>query len=123
LLRDDDHSRSGDESAWWRDQTGSTESVQREPKMTTFTGTVHKLSLALAFAGSFSALSSTSSFAFSAEAQQMCTGDAFRLCSSEIPSVPKITACMIKHRSDLTSGCRAVMDRDLAKASSKVAAQ
>jgi len=31
---------------------------------------------------------STSSFAFSAEAQQMCTGDAFRLCSSEIPEFP-----------------------------------
>ncbi|MFL6792821.1 MAG: hypothetical protein ACJ8EE_16800 [Bradyrhizobium sp.] len=88
-----------------------------------FTRTIRKASLALAFATSFSALSSTSSFAFSAEAQQLCTGDAFRLCSSEIPNIPKITACMIKHRSDLTSGCRAVMDRDLAKASSTVAAQ
>ena len=44
--------------------------------------------------------------AFSAEAQQQCTGDAFRLCSSEIPNIPKITACMIKHRSDLSTGCR-----------------
>ena len=30
----------------------------------------------------------------------MCTGDAFRLCSSEIPNIPKITACMIKHRAE-----------------------
>ena len=37
------------------------------------------------------------SFAFSAEAQQMCTGDAFSLCSSEIPNIPAITACMFKH--------------------------
>jgi hypothetical protein len=28
---------------------------------------------------------------------------------------------MIKHRSDLSAGCRAVMDRDLAQKSSKVA--
>ncbi|MGB8400109.1 hypothetical protein [Bradyrhizobium sp.] len=79
-----------------------------------FTSTVRKVSLALTFAASFSALSSTASFAFSAEAQQMCTSDAFRLCSSEIPNIPAITSCMKKHRADLSSGCRAVMDRDLA---------
>jgi hypothetical protein len=44
--------------------------------------------------------------------------DAFRLCSSEIP---KITACMIKQRANLRSGCRAVMGRDMAKKSSNVA--
>ena len=54
-----------------------------------------------------------------ASAQQQCTGDAFRLCSSEIPNVPKITACMMKHRSDLSAGCRAVMDKDLAKGASR----
>ena len=81
---------------------------------TLFTNTVRKISLALALSISFAAVSSTASFAFSSEAQQQCTGDAFRLCSSEIPNIPKITACMIKHRSDLSTGCRAVMDRDLA---------
>jgi hypothetical protein len=79
-----------------------------------FTNTVRKVSLALVLAASFSAAASTSSFAFSAEAQQMCTGDAFRLCSSEIPNISKITACMMKQRASLSSGCRAVMDRDLA---------
>ena len=68
----------------------------------------------LAFAVSLSALSVQPSFAFSAEAQQMCTSDAFRFCSSEIPSIPAITACMFKHRTELSNGCRAVMDRDLA---------
>ena len=53
----------------------------------------------------------------------MCTGDAFRLCSYEIPDIPKITACMIKQRASLSSGCRAVLDRDLAAQSRKVAAQ
>jgi hypothetical protein len=88
------------------------------------TKTIHQAGLILAFAVSISALSSTSSFAFSAEAQQMCTGDAFRLCSSEIPNIPKITACMYKNRSSLSTGCRAVMDRDLAaQKSSKVASE
>jgi hypothetical protein len=86
--------------------------------------TLRQAGLVLAFAVSLSPLSSTSSFAFSAEAQQMCTGDAFRLCSSEIPNIPKITACMYKHRADLSTGCRTVMDRDLAaRQSSRVAAQ
>ena len=82
-----------------------------------------RISIALTLAASLSTLCSTASFAFTAEAQQMCTGDAFRLCSAEIPNIPKITACMYKHRTELTSGCRAVMDRDLARNASKIAAQ
>ena len=88
-----------------------------------FTRTIRQAGFALAFAVSFSALSATSSFAFSAEAQQMCTGDAFRLCGSEIPDVSRITACMLKKRASLSTGCRAVMDRDLAQQTNKVAAQ
>jgi hypothetical protein len=88
-----------------------------------FTRTIRQAGLVLAFAVSFSALSSSSSFAFSAEAQEMCTGDAFRLCSSEIPNISKITACMMKHRADLSSGCRTVMDHDLAVQSGKVASK
>jgi hypothetical protein len=85
------------------------------------TKTIRQAGLMLAFAVSVSALSPTSSFAFSAEAQQMCTGDAFRLCSAEIPNIPAITACMVKHRTDLSAGCRAVMDKDMAQQSNKVA--
>ena len=97
---------------------------QWEPKMTAFfTNAVRKAGLALAVAASFSAFTSTSGFAFSAEAQQMCTGDAFRLCSSEIPNISKITACMVKQRANLSSGCRAVMDRDFAAQSGKVASK
>ncbi|MBI5263885.1 MAG: hypothetical protein HY852_18920 [Bradyrhizobium sp.] len=77
--------------------------------------TLRQAGLVLAFTVALSTLSSTAGLAYTAEAQQMCTGDAFRLCSSEIPNIPKITACMIKHRSDLSPGCRAVMERDLAK--------
>ena len=87
------------------------------------TQTIRQAGLIVAFAVSISAISSTSSFAFSAEAQSMCTGDAFRLCSSEIPNIPKITACMVKNRASLSTGCRTVMDRDFAAQKSKVAAQ
>jgi hypothetical protein len=91
--------------------------------MTAFlTTTIRQAGLTLAFAASFSALSSSASLAFSSEAQQMCTGDAFRLCSSDIPNIPAITACMYKHRADLSAGCRTVMDRDLAQ-QAKVAAK
>ena len=92
--------------------------------MTNRTQTIRQAGLMLAFAVSISALSSTSSFAFSAEAQQMCTGDAFRLCSSEIPNIPKITACMVKNRANLSAGCRSVMDHDMAaQKSNKVASE
>jgi hypothetical protein len=92
--------------------------------MTAFlSSTLRRAGLVAAFAVSFSALSSSASFAFSAEAQQMCTSDAFRLCSSEIPNIPAITACMYKHKADLSTGCRTVMDRDLAAQRSTVAAK
>jgi 2-methylcitrate dehydratase PrpD len=54
-----------------------------------------KSALVAACAVSFSTLP-TSSYAFSPEAQHMCTGDAFRLCSSEIPDIPRVTTCMTK---------------------------
>ncbi|WP_320416107.1 hypothetical protein [Bradyrhizobium roseum] len=50
--------------------------------------------------------------AFASDAQQMCTGDAMRLCGHEIPNVQRITACMHKQRANVSPGCRAVMDRD-----------
>jgi hypothetical protein len=86
-----------------------------------FRRTIRQAGAVLAVAASIAVLSAQPSFAFSAEAQQMCTSDAFRLCSSDIPNIPAITACMFKHRGELSSGCRAVMDRDLA-AKGKVAA-
>ena len=67
------------------------------------------------------ALSATESFAYSSEAQQMCTGDAFKFCSAEIPNIPAITACMYKHKAGLSAGCRSVMDKNDAARSKKVA--
>ena len=68
------------------------------------------LPFTLAFAGT--ALSITPGLAFSSEAQQMCTGDAMRLCGHEVPNVQRITACMHKLRAQVSAGCRAVMDRE-----------
>ena len=87
------------------------------------TRTIRQAAFVVAFAASISALSSTSSFAYSAEAQQMCTSDAFRLCSSEIPNIPAITACMRKNRANLSTGCRAVMDKEAAAQAGTVAAK
>ena len=88
---------------------------------TSFTSKIRQAGLVLAIALTTSVISTSQSFAFSAEAQQMCTGDAFKFCSSEIPNIPAITACMFKHKAELSPGCRAVMDKNLA-AKPKVAA-
>ena len=86
-----------------------------------FTARFRQAGLVMAIAVALSTLSGPS-FAYTAEAQQMCTGDAFKFCSSEIPNIPAITACMYKHRAQLSVGCRAVMDKDLAAKGKKVAA-
>ena len=86
-----------------------------------FTRKLRQAGLVLAIAFTASAVYTGQGFAFSAEAQAQCTGDAFKLCSSEIPNIPKITACMIKHKAELSAGCRSVMDKELAAKSRKVA--
>jgi hypothetical protein len=75
--------------------------------------TFHRTSrIALLFAVVAAALSVTPGPAFSSDAQQMCTGDALRLCGHEVPNVQRITACMVRLRAQVSPGCRAVMDRD-----------
>lgn len=71
-----------------------------------------RLLLLSATALAAAALSAGPGLAFSSEAQQMCTGDAMRLCGHEVPNVQRITACMVKQRAQLSPGCRAVMERD-----------
>ena len=43
------------------------------------------------------------------EQRSACMGDAFRFCSAQIPSVPKITACMKANFSKLSQTCRSVI--------------
>jgi hypothetical protein len=69
------------------------------------TNSAAKLALATAFI--MGALT-TVSYGYSAEQQRLCTGDAMRLCSSEIPSIDRITACMVQKRASLSAGCKSV---------------
>jgi hypothetical protein len=45
--------------------------------------------------------------AYTPEQEQACTNDAFRLCSAEIPDVDRVTACMVRNKSQLSPPCRA----------------
>ena len=78
-----------------------------------FTSKVRQATLVLAVA-MISSLYASQSFAYTAEQERMCTGDAFKFCSSEIPNISAVTACMVKHKAELSAGCRAVMDKPVA---------
>jgi hypothetical protein len=67
-----------------------------------------RLRLALLLAtGLAASLASGESQAYTAEQQQACSPDAFRLCSAEIPDVERVTACMVRNKSQLSPQCRA----------------
>ena len=51
----------------------------------------------------------TPSVAATAEERAACTPDVFRLCSSDIPNVERIVACMKRERSKLSPACAAVV--------------
>jgi hypothetical protein len=74
--------------------------------MTIFRAGIFRIGLFLATALSLSA-GPTAAQSYTAEQQQACTGDAFRLCSADIPDVDRITACMIRNKSQLSPPCRA----------------
>ena len=65
--------------------------------------------LATAFAVSISPAAGQT---YTLEQEQACTGDAFRLCSSEIPDVSRVTACMVAKKSQLSPPCRAQFRSD-----------
>ena len=54
----------------------------------------------------------TAAQAYTPEQEQMCTGDAMRLCSSEIPDVGRVTACMHRQRALLSDGFKAVFRKE-----------
>jgi hypothetical protein len=59
--------------------------------------------LALALAVS---LWPAASQAYTPEQQQACSGDAMQLCGEFVPDVDRITACMIRKKSQLSPACR-----------------
>jgi hypothetical protein len=50
-----------------------------------------------------------------AEERAACTPDVFRLCSSALPSVSGVVACMKRNRSNLSAACSAAVDARLGK--------
>ena len=72
--------------------------------------TIRRFVATFAVAASFVTISSAS-FAYTAEQQRLCTGDAFKFCSSEIPNIEKITMCMRKNKANLSTGCKSVFDK------------
>jgi hypothetical protein len=64
---------------------------------------------AVALAISLVAFSSSSFAVGTAEQRAACTPDALRLCSSEIPNVPRIVACLRANRSNLSKACQSAL--------------
>jgi hypothetical protein len=75
--------------------------------MTFTTSTAHACKMLIATTVALAALG-TAAQAYTAEQQQICTGDAMRLCASEIPDVERVTACMVQKRAQLSDGRKAV---------------
>jgi len=46
--------------------------------------------------------------AYTAEQQQLCSDDAMRLCSADVPDVDRITTCMRRQYAALSKGCKSV---------------
>jgi len=64
------------------------------------------------------ALWGSSARAFTEDDQRrLCTGDVFRLCSSEIPDRERIIVCMRHKRAQLSDGCRSVFGKPAQAAS------
>ena len=67
-----------------------------------------RLTLALALSAG---MLSTAAIAQTAEEQQACMNDAFRVCSATIPDRARTTACMVQNKSQLSAACQVVMDK------------
>lgn len=67
------------------------------------------LGLALAIGGAFIAQAALAQdYRGTPEQQMACTPDVWRLCSSQIPDVQRIVACLRANTPQLSDGCRAV---------------
>lgn len=54
-------------------------------------------------------LAAGTAIAQTAEEQQACIDDAFRVCSATIPDRARTTACMIQNKTQLSAACQSVM--------------
>jgi hypothetical protein len=79
-----------------------------------------QLGLALAAALAVS-MWPAASHAYTPEQQQACSGDAFRLCSSDILDVDRVKVCMIRNKAQLSPECRRFFRNDPEPAATPVA--
>ncbi len=79
--------------------------------MSSFHARVRTFGLGVAAVLSFMMFSAHLASAATPEQRQYCTPDVFRLCSSDIPNVAAITACMRKQKANLSPACKAVFDK------------
>lgn len=77
------------------------------------------MTLAAAGLAACVAMLPSASRAFTEDDQRrLCTGDVFRLCSSEIPDRERIIACMQRQRASLSAGCRSVFGKPTERSAS-----
>ena len=57
------------------------------------------------------AVLSPAAIAQTAEEQQLCMDDAFKVCSHTIPDRNRTIGCMVANKSRLSAGCQTVMDK------------
>jgi hypothetical protein len=67
---------------------------------------MNRMTLAVALA---LATFSTAAVAQTAQEQQACMNDAFRVCSATIPDRTRTVACMVQHKAELSTACQVVM--------------
>jgi hypothetical protein len=69
------------------------------------------MQLTIALAAVAAGLVPVLAHAYTAEQQQLCSDDAMRLCSADVPDVDRITACMQRQYSLLSKGCKSVFNK------------
>jgi hypothetical protein len=99
----------------WGIKSGQSGRTAHKPGESVMSKVSSKLSIrtvlaSLAVAGSLTIFAQVAN-AYTNEQRIACTPDAFRLCSSEIPNVEGVTACMRKQKSSLSAACKAVFGK------------
>jgi hypothetical protein len=85
--------------------------VQDNKRRTVFSTTtgLFAAGLALTVIGAFPAAAQNYDAISTPAQRRACTPDVYRFCAGEIPSVPKITACLRRKKASLSDACRAAM--------------
>lgn len=69
-----------------------------------------KYAIALALVSTVALGSAAQAAETTAAQRAACTPDVWRLCSSDIPDVGAIKACLRRQKAQLSSGCRTVIE-------------